>query len=73
MKNNISLSGFSPFPHYIYNVRGNPCLTIIKRERGRKINLLTAYKLLIFLAVPSLAVEGLGQKRKKMLFFTTPI
>jgi len=39
----------------------------------RKINLLTAYKLLIFLAVPSLAVEGLGQKRKKMLFFTTPI
>jgi len=39
----------------------------------RKINLLTAYMLLIFLAVPSLAVEGLGQKRKEMLFFATSL
>ncbi|OGP17570.1 MAG: hypothetical protein A2053_00425 [Deltaproteobacteria bacterium GWA2_50_8] len=39
----------------------------------RKINLLAAYKLLIFLAVPSLAVEGLGQKRKEMLFSTTTL
>ncbi|OGQ66685.1 MAG: hypothetical protein A3F89_00120 [Deltaproteobacteria bacterium RIFCSPLOWO2_12_FULL_50_11] len=39
----------------------------------RKINLLTAYKLLIFLAVPSLPLPGLGQKRKEMLFSTTPL